>query len=341
MDRPTRLLELVQLLGGRQCWTPREIAARFEISERTAYRDLRDLSRRFPVAQDERGGYRLLEGATIRPIAMTAAERAVLKLILENPAVRTTPDIGRTLDMVKAKLDAAARHAEETPSALVLAGPERSGAIAQGLMSMLDRSIRTRVPVSLLYRSLAGGHTKWRGIDPYAVFHRKNAWYLAGRCHLRDEPRTFRLDRISRARPLGGTFGPPEFDLDEFLEHTWELYRGRELHEIVIHFDAALAPLIEDSAYHPGQRVRRLGNGALEYRCTLSHLDEIARWIVGFAGLARAVEPPALVARVADSAILAYERHRPGAGDPSSRRRPQDGLPGLVREASARQRSLI
>jgi len=183
--------------------------------------------------------------------------------------------------------------------------------------------------VSLLYRSLWSRRQTWRGLDPYAVFHRENTWYLVGHCHLRDEPRTFRLDRIVEAKRLDGAFDRPPFDLDAFLKQTWSVYRGRTLHDVIIHFDASLAPLIQQGAHHPGERIRKLKNGRLQYRVTISHLDEIARWIVGFAGTARAVGPPALVARVTEIAAGAYERHGDGGRQASSRPRSQRDLPGM------------
>ena len=337
MTRPVRLLELVNFLA-RRAKTIREIAKRFEISERTAFRDIADLSARVPLTRTEHG-YRLVETATLRPLSLTAAERAVLTLVLGNPALRKTSDIGRTLRGVEGKLDAVTRHTEETPGALALAGPERSGRIPARLVTLLEEAVRERTPVSMRYRSLAGRRTAWRGVDPYKLFHREAAWYLIGRCHLHDEPRVFRLDRISDATAGEGRFDPPDFDLDAHLRHTWGVYLGRDLHGVVIHFDAALAPLIEGGAHHPGEHIEQLGNGRLAYRVTLSHLDEIARWIVGFGGQARAVAPPALVRIVADMGLLAYERHARGdAPSPVPGRRQQD-LPGLVREAAARQRS--
>lgn len=337
MTRPVRLLELVNFLA-RRAKTIREIAERFEISERTAFRDIADLSARVPITRTEHG-YRLVETATIRPLSLTAAERAVLTLVLENPALRMTSDIGSTLRGVEGKLDAATRHTEETPSALALAGPERSGRIPARLVTLLEEAVRERTPVSIRYRSLAGRRTAWRGVDPYKLFHRESAWYLIGRCHVHEEPRVFRLDRISDAATGDGRFDPPNFDLDAHLRHTWGVYRGRELHEVAIHFDAALAPLIEGGAHHPDERVERLGNGGLKYRVTLSHLGEIARWIVSFGGQAHAVAPAALVQMVADMGLLAYERHARGDASPPAPVRRQQDLPGLVRDAAARQRS--
>ncbi len=327
MDRPIRLIEILQLLGGRRSRRPAEIAEHFGVSERTVYRDLQDLQRleSIPITRDEHG-YRLVEGATMPQLALTATERATLKLLLNQPALRIASDVTAALDR---KLDSATRQLEETPGALTLAGPERSGAIAKELTALLNRSIREHTPVSMLYRSLWSHSRMWRGIDPYEVFHRENAWYLVGQCHLHREVRTFRLDRIAEAKPLEGAFERPAFDLETFLQQTWGVYKGRTLHAIVVHFDASLAPLVTAGTHHPEERTKPLENGALEYRVTLSHLDEIARWIVGFAGAARAVEPPALVARVAEIAGGAFERHRDDDRSTSAARDRQLELPGL------------
>ena len=342
MDRPIRLMEMLQLLGGRRSWRPAELAERFGMSERNIYRDLQALSRLYgiPVTNDEHG-YRLLEGATLRSLPLTATERAMLTLLLRHPALGAVSDM--TAGLAR-KLEVATRQLEETPQALTLAGPERSGDIPKDLLPLLEQAVRERRPVSLLYRSLWSQRQAWRGIDPYAVFHRENTWYLVGHCHLRDEPRTFRLDRIAEARGLPGVFEPPTFDLDGFLQDTWGIYRGRTLHEVVIHFDASLAPLIEQGAHHPEERIEKLGNGAIQYCVAISHLEEIARWIVGFAGAARAISPPALVARVTEIAHGAYERHCGDQRQTPTAPRSQRDLPGMTSDpgtAANRQPDLL
>ena len=310
---------------------------------RTAYRDLAELSEEhsIPVTNDDDGRYRLVEGATMRLLPLTATERAMLTLALDNPALQTASDVENAIVQLRAKLNAATRQIEETPSGLTLTGPERSGAIEEGLMVLLDDAVRDRTPVSLRYRSLWSGSTMRRGVDPYSVFHRENAWYLVGHCHERKELRAFRLDRIADADRLDGRFAPPDFDLAEFLKHSWGIYHGRTVYDVVIHFDAALAALLEESTHHPDQQIVRLGNGDLEYRVSLSHLEEVARWIVGFAGAARAVEPPALVDLVAGMAARAHEAHR--RDDAPREAREQRDLPHVRPGdgASPRQRSLI
>jgi predicted DNA-binding transcriptional regulator YafY len=303
MPRADRLLELVHLLGGRRSRTLHEIVQHFAVSERTAYRDLADLGgRNIPITHDE-VGYRLVEGAQLRPLNLTAAERAVLRLALDNPTIRANSGLARRLATLEAKLDAVTAAAGEDPAALALATLDRSGPIASGVLEHLEGAIARREAVGLHYRSLTGSRRRWRGIDPYQVFHRNDAWYLVGHCHVHGEPRTFRLDRIAGIKPLKRTFEMPAgFSLDDYLAESWAVYRGRRSHEVVLHFDPALAPLIESARHHRSERLERLTGGTLEYRARVSHLDEIARWVVGFGGRCRAVEPAELRRRVLEMA---------------------------------------
>jgi len=118
------------------------------------------------------------------------------------------------------------------------------------------------------------------------------------------------LDRIAALRPLGGTFEvPEEFRVSRFLEDAWSLYQGESRREMVIYFDRSLTALIGNAHYHEGETIARLRTGDLEYRVTLAHVEEIARWVVSFGGLAKAVSPPELVMRVREIAGGAAAAH--------------------------------
>ncbi len=59
MSRSVRLFDLTNMLAGRRSRTLQEIVDRFEVSERTAYRDLAELGRLVPLVRDDHG-YRLV-----------------------------------------------------------------------------------------------------------------------------------------------------------------------------------------------------------------------------------------------------------------------------------------
>lgn len=317
MSRASRLLRLAHLLSGRRRWRVPDLARELEVSRRTVYRDLNELSASgIPVFKDG-SGYRLLDGASLPPLHLTGLERATILLALDNPALGRHQGLRDRIDTLRGKLRAGSTAMEETPLGLRLASIDRSGAIDEDVAGTLDTAVRDSHAVGILYRSLSGGEERWRGLDPYHVFHRAEAWYVVGRCHVHDEPRTFRLDRIDGIRLGDETFTPPEgFALDDYLEHSWGVYRGDETREVVILFDASLAPLIENARHHPDERQRQLPSGKIEYRVAVSHLGAIARWVVGFGGKARAVEPPELREAVDAMATEVLDAQEPGAQGP-------------------------
>jgi predicted DNA-binding transcriptional regulator YafY len=264
----------------------------------------------------------LLDDGGSPPLRLEAAERAVLLLAVDNPVIHRHDALAPALRSLRDKLRATTRAAEEAPGALRLASIDRSGPIPDKVTEVLEQGIREGRQVRFHYQSLSSGGAKWRGIDPYEVFHRGEAWYVVGRCHQNDQPRTFRLDRITRARLSERRFQRPiDFRLERYVEDSWSVYRGSDPQDVTIRFDAALAPLIDNARHHKGERKRRLPNGELEYEARVSHLDEVARWILGFEGRACAVAPAALRERVAELAAAVLVEHRKPAHKAERRKR--------------------
>ncbi|MGZ5474154.1 MAG: helix-turn-helix transcriptional regulator, partial [Thermoanaerobaculia bacterium] len=87
MSRADRLLALVHLLSGARRRTLTEIAGELEMSARSIYRDLADLETRGMPIERVDGTYRLMDSARMRPLALTARERLLLSMVIENPAL--------------------------------------------------------------------------------------------------------------------------------------------------------------------------------------------------------------------------------------------------------------
>ena len=293
MSRAERLFDLYDYLDSKAGRTLAELAARFGVSERTVFRDLGALEERGVAVEFSEGRYRRVGGRP-QAVALDSGELELVRLALSNPAIeKRRGPLSRALGNLIAKLDSALRGRRRAAPVTALAGPERSGTAAFRALEDLERLARERRPVRLRYRSLSGGTERDRGVDPWRVFHRDGAWYLAGRCHLHDEARLFRVDRIEWVRASRGSFDvPADFDLDRLLESAWNVFIGDGEHEVVLRFHPRLAPLIENGRHHPGERKHRRPDGSVEYRVRLSSLGEIARWVVGF-GDGATVEAPA------------------------------------------------
>lgn len=81
MNRIDRLVATVLLLQSRKIVRARDIAAHFEISTRTVYRDVRALCEAgVPIAAEAGEGYSLVEGYHLPPVMFTTSEASALFL---------------------------------------------------------------------------------------------------------------------------------------------------------------------------------------------------------------------------------------------------------------------
>src|SRR5271157_4077541 len=75
MRRADRLFQIVQYLRGRRLTTAAQLASRLSVSERTVYRDIRDLGLSGVPVEGEAGvGYRLSKGFDLPPIMFSFDE---------------------------------------------------------------------------------------------------------------------------------------------------------------------------------------------------------------------------------------------------------------------------
>lgn len=219
MSRAERLFALYFYLDAKSGRTLTELARRFEVSERTIFRDLSALEASGVVIEHADGRYRRGSG-TARPVDFDSGELELVRLALVSPAIeKTKGPLGRAIRSLIDKLDGALR--DRRPSTPPTEGPAgRSKPSAAVVAETLELAIRERRPVVVRYRPLSGGAEQERGIDPWHLLHRNGSDYLVGRCRVLEGPRLFRIDRIATARLATGTFQAPPGAADEGLREA-------------------------------------------------------------------------------------------------------------------------
>lgn len=310
MPRADRLLALVRILSGPRRRSLAELVTQLGASPRTIYRDLCSLESRGIAVERVEGAYRLLESSAVPTLHLSPQELILLTLALENPSFSRQPGYRRVLSQLRAKL---AGSGAVLPAGIVaLAGPETTGEIAPEIIAAIESAIDKSHSLSIHYTSLSSGATTWRSVEPWGLVHRSGAWYLVGHCAQHREPRTFRLDRIRAVLPIGTSFEPPRhFSPARWFEASWGALAGGEAVDCVIVFESDVAPLMRYARFHESESKRVLTDGSLEYRVRVVPADDLARWIAGFGGAARALEPLSLARRVATIASGAAAAHEP------------------------------
>ena len=209
MRRAERLIRIIQALrqSAPGAVTAQEMGTKFEVSERTIYRDIAHLIGSGAPIDGEAGvGYILRPGFDLPPITFSYEQLDALALGAR--LVRATGD--RDLAMAAAEALAKIEHAlpdthrQRLNSAPLFAAfldetvrPEAFGPVRNAIAER--RKLRVR------YNSLNDEATT-RIIRPLALTCFGRVWLLTAWCELRNDFRHFRTDRIERVTVLAESF---------------------------------------------------------------------------------------------------------------------------------------
>ncbi|MFC8619308.1 helix-turn-helix transcriptional regulator [Micromonospora purpureochromogenes] len=301
MSHPAgRVLAMLELLQSHHRLTGVELADRLRVDERTVRRyaaTLVDLGIPVTAERGRYGGYRLRPGYKLPPLMLTddeavavllglvAAER--LGLGTEEPATATAlAKIRRVLPAPLAERLAAVQ--DHLGFTLRRADPALRP--ATGTLLTLGAAARQRRRVTLDYRSWRGDPSR-RQLDPYGLVFHAGRWYVTGYDHLRDEVRTFRLDRIGAVSTGPETFTVPD-DFDPVAQVTRSLAGVPYAHSVEVLLETDLVAARRRVPPSVGD-LTEVADGVL-LRTRAEHLDGMAQLLAGLGWPFTVLRPDAL-----------------------------------------------
>jgi predicted DNA-binding transcriptional regulator YafY len=220
MRRADRLFQIVQHLRARRLTTAAELADLLSVSERTIYRDIRDLSLSSIPIQGEAGvGYRLDRSFELTALMFTPDEvEAVvvgLRMAQAFAGHRLSDASVTALDKVILALPKSRR--AEVERSQIYVPPISAHREVDPMRETLNAAIHDHAILQLTYADSGREHTK-RNVRPLALHFWGSVWTLAAWCELRVDFRNFRLDRIRDCQRTGASFSDePGKTLADFL----------------------------------------------------------------------------------------------------------------------------
>jgi predicted DNA-binding transcriptional regulator YafY len=223
MRRADRLFRIVQMLRSGRLKTAHALAERLQVSERTIYRDVRDLQLAGQPIEGEAGvGYVLRRDFDLPPLMFTAEEVTALVL-----GARLVKAWGGT-EMVASAAAALARIEAVLPAelaarvdAIALYAPGFKMPTAhRRLLDRLHAACLNRMVIRFSYTRLADDASlaERRTVRPLALAFWSGVWTLAAWCETRNDFRSFRIDRMDGLTDTGSTFTPKRGQrLEDFL----------------------------------------------------------------------------------------------------------------------------
>jgi predicted DNA-binding transcriptional regulator YafY len=211
MRRADRLFRIVQMLRAGRLKTAAALAERLQVSERTIYRDVRDLQLAGQPIEGEAGvGYTLRREFDLPPLMFTPEELTALVL-----GARLVKAWGGAENVIAAN-SALARIEAVLPAdlavkldAIALYAPDfRMSAAQRHLLDKLHAACLARTVLTFRYTRLNedDSRAEQRTVRPLALTFWSGVWTLAAWCETRDDFRIFRIDRIEACSVHDRTF---------------------------------------------------------------------------------------------------------------------------------------
>ena len=225
--RADRLLSIVLLLQAHHQMTSRDLASRFEVSERTIHRDMEALSGAgIPVvaARGLGGGWSLLgeyrtdlTGLTeseIQSLFVTKPAKLLADLRLEKAADGA---LLKLLASLPATFRQGAERARQRIHVDVSGWSRREEAVP--FLPILQEALWLERQVQIDYARGEHGETVQRVIAPFGLVAKGSVWYLVGAVD--GHVRSYRVSRISQAEILPERSEvPADFDLAQYWEQS-------------------------------------------------------------------------------------------------------------------------
>jgi len=219
LQTSTRLLRLLTLLQSRRHWPGRDLCERLEVDARTVRRDvdrLRELGYPIHASSGHGGGYQLGAGSSVPPVLLDDDEAVAVAVALR-AAAGSVARMEETSIGLLAKLDqvmpARLRKRATALHSVTISLSASEVAPSVDVLTRVASACRDHLRLKLNY-SDREGKASARQIEPLKLAHTGRRWYLVAWDLLREDWRTFRVDRIQSVGSSGPQFVPRKFPGD-------------------------------------------------------------------------------------------------------------------------------
>jgi predicted DNA-binding transcriptional regulator YafY len=305
MNRTDRLLAMVLELQRKGRRRAEDLAASFEISRRTVYRDVQALCEAgVPVVALPGQGYALMEGYFLPPLSFSTDEATMLLLGSEFVAEHFDSQYKAAARSASRKIEAVLseklrREVDYLQNSIALVPVNMPNGESE-ILRRIRRAIIERRTLQFLYhtRFSADGTSRHnrREADPYGLLNYAGAWYLVAYCHLRKALRNFRLERINELEILETSFSRPAgFQLENPQpDHQ----RGLIIRAL---FDPEIADWVREARTFFVEEMQETSGGLLVSLRVRSE-NEVVNWLLSWGGKVKVLEPPSLQKRLIQEA---------------------------------------
>lgn len=303
LNKFDRIIAILIQLQSKKIVRAQDLADRFNVSLRTIYRDIRTLeSSGVPIYSEAGSGYSLMDGYRLPPIMFTREEASSFIAAEKLMQKFTDTALDKHYKSAMFKLKAVLKNSDKDwldaieSKVVMQSNQQLFNENVPNALALFFESIAEKKQILLLYQTFETEEINERRIEPVGIFHQNNFWYVLGYCHLRNDYRQFRTDRIQKIWKT---------DLDFTLEHKTldELLNKEKPHQTLtkvrILVDKKISRYLSWEKKQYGiVSEKKIGDQVeMTFMCSEMN-DGFPRWFLMFADHADILEPQELRERV-------------------------------------------
>lgn len=224
-----RLVSIILLLLDKNRISAKELAAMYEVSLRTIYRDIDAINmagipiRALPGVN---GGFEIMEQYKIdKKVFSTTDLSTILTGLTSMSGMMRGEELVNTLTKVKSFIPAEQAKDIEVHSNQIYVDldPWMENSNIKPYLEIIQKALQESKLLSFSYIKHIGDKTN-RTVEPYQLVLKGNHWYLYGYCYIRNDFRLFKLSRITDLQLQKETFEPreyekPQLDMERIVEN--------------------------------------------------------------------------------------------------------------------------
>ncbi|MBK6264048.1 YafY family transcriptional regulator [Marivirga sp. S37H4] len=314
VKRFDRIIAIFIQLQSKRIVKAQELADRFEVSLRTIYRDIRTLEASgVPISSEAGVGYTIMEGYRLPPIMFTREEAGSFVAAEKLMQKFTDKSLGAFHASAMYKVKSVLRGSEKDwISALeshVLINPAQTlfNENIPNALEILFESIAEKKQVFLKYQSLQSDNSSDRRIEPVGLFHENNFWYVLAYCHLRNDYRQFRTDRMISIKATEQKFTIVHGTIDEHRNNNDADSSPKT--KVRISIDKNIAKHIKNDRNFFGFVSEKAVKDQIEMTFMTTNIEHrFPRWFLMFGQYATILEPESLKDQVRELLRKTEER---------------------------------
>jgi len=222
MTQLARLISILTLLRSKRLLTASELAEKYDVSVRTIYRDIRKLEEAgVPVCTVEGRGYSLIDTYTIAPVQFTEKQANALitaeHIINQSKDASFVNDFKEALTKIKSVFKTSVQEKSEILSDKIHVFNWKLEDTFSDALSEIQLAVTNFNVMEINYKKANDYQISNRKIEPCAMYSTDNKWILIAWCHLRNDVRAFRIDRIQNFKILEEKFEDRKFNINDYF----------------------------------------------------------------------------------------------------------------------------